>query len=63
MSKLLIGGKWVDGGGTEKLKDKYSIASDYGNLALVYESMKKYPLALEYVTKAMAIDKEINDMK
>lgn len=47
----------------EKSGNKYSIASDYGNLALVYESMKKYQLALDYVTKAMAIDKEIGDMK
>lgn len=46
----------------EKLNNKYSIASDYGNLALVYESMKKYQLALDYVNKALVIDKEINDM-
>jgi len=33
MSKLLIGGKWVDGGGTEKLKDKYS-GVIYGEMAI-----------------------------
>ncbi|MDP1801293.1 MAG: tetratricopeptide repeat protein [Bacteroidota bacterium] len=47
----------------EGLTDKYALAADYGNLALVYESMKKYDLALEYVNKAMKIDKELGDKK
>ncbi|MBA2613794.1 MAG: tetratricopeptide repeat protein [Bacteroidetes bacterium] len=47
----------------EGLTDKYALAADYGNLALVYESMKKYELALEYVNKAMKIDKELGDKK
>ncbi len=45
----------------EKLNDRSSLASDYGNLSLVYESMKKYELALEYINKALVIDKEQND--
>lgn len=47
----------------EKLNDKHALSSDYGNLSLVYESMKKYNLALEYITKAMVINKEENDMQ
>ncbi|HXB40708.1 MAG TPA: tetratricopeptide repeat protein, partial [Bacteroidia bacterium] len=34
-----------------------------GNIALVYESLKKYTIALDYINKAMQIDKEIGDKK
>ena len=47
----------------EAADDKDALASDYGNIALVYEDMKNYPTALEYIAKAMKMDSIMDNKK
>ncbi len=47
----------------ETADDKDALASDYGNISLVYEDMKNYPTALEYIAKAMKMDSIMDNKK